>query len=99
MNYATDKEYGGSSGFQTGSTYKVFTLAQWLTNGFKLGDHVDGRVREWDASEFSARCGGIAGTWAPNNIVKEPEDLNVVAGHGNVGEHRLREHGITTRPM
>ena len=79
VNYATDKEYGGSSGFQTGSTYKVFTLAQWLTNGFKLGDHVDGRVREWDASEFSARCGGIAGTWAPNNIVKEPEDLNVVA--------------------
>jgi membrane peptidoglycan carboxypeptidase len=78
VNYATDREYGGSSGFQTGSTYKVFTLAQWLTNGFKLGDHVDGRVREWQASEFSSRCGSIGGTWAPNNIVKEPEDLNVV---------------------
>ena len=78
VNYATDREYGGSSGFQTGSTYKVFTLAQWLTNGFRLGDHVDGRVKEWQASEFSARCGGIGGTWAPNNIVKEPEDLNIV---------------------
>jgi membrane peptidoglycan carboxypeptidase len=78
VNYATDREYGGSSGFQTGSTYKVFTLAQWLTNGFRLGDHVDGRVKEWQASEFSARCGGIGGTWAPNNIVKEPEDLTVV---------------------
>lgn len=78
VNYSTDREYGGSSGFQTGSTYKVFTLAQWLTNGFKLGDHVDGRVKEWQASEFSARCGGIGGTWAPNNIVKEPEDLNIV---------------------
>ena len=78
VNYATDKAYGGSSGFQTGSTYKVFTLAQWLTNGFRLGDHVDGRVKEWQASEFSARCGGIGGTWAPNNIVKEPEDLTVV---------------------
>ena len=78
VNYATDKEYGGSSGFQTGSTYKVFTLAQWLSSGKRLGDHVDGRVKEWQASEFSARCGGIGGTWAPNNIVKEPEDLNVV---------------------
>jgi membrane peptidoglycan carboxypeptidase len=78
VNYATDRDYGGSSGFQTGSTYKVFTLAQWLTNGFRLGDHVDGRVKEWQASEFSARCGGIGGTWAPNNIVKEPEDLTVV---------------------
>ncbi len=27
VNYSTDYEYGGSSGFQTGSTYKVFTLA------------------------------------------------------------------------
>lgn len=78
VNYATDKEYGGSSGFQTGSTYKVFTLAQWLTSGRKLLDHVDGRVKEWQADEFSARCGGIGGTWAPKNIVKEPEDLTVV---------------------
>ena len=78
VNYATDREYGGSSGFQTGSTYKVFTLAQWLSSGKRLGDHVDGRVKEWDASEFSARCGGIGGTWAPKNIVKEPEDLNIV---------------------
>ena len=78
VNYATDKAYGGSSGFQVGSTYKLFTLAQWLTAGYKLNDHVDGRVREWNASDFSARCGGLVGTWAPRNITKEPEDLSVV---------------------
>jgi membrane peptidoglycan carboxypeptidase len=78
VNYATDKNYGGSSGFQVGSTYKLFTLAEWLTRGFKLGDHVDGRVREWNASDFSARCGSLVGTWAPRNIVKEPEDISVV---------------------
>jgi membrane peptidoglycan carboxypeptidase len=78
VNYATDREYGGSSGFQTGSTYKVFTLAQWLTAGFQLNDHVDGRVKEWGPGDFSARCGGVGGTWKPNNIVKEPEDLTVV---------------------
>ncbi len=79
VNFSSDKTHGGSSGFQTGSTYKIFTLAAWLTHGFKLGDHVDGRVREWNASDFSARCGGLVGTWAPKNIVKEPEDLSVVS--------------------
>ena len=78
VNYASDKAYGGSSGFQVGSTYKIFTLAQWLTNGFHLNDHVDGRVVEWQGSDFSARCGAWVGTWKPNNITKEPEDLTVV---------------------
>lgn len=79
VNYSSDKTHGGSSGFQTGSTYKIFTLAAWLTRGFKLNDHVDGRVVEWNAADFSARCGSLVGTWAPNNIVKEPEDLSVVS--------------------
>ncbi len=78
VNYATDKNYGGSSGFQTGSTYKLFTLGAWLNAGFKLLDHVDGRVRQWDATDFNARCGNVATPWAPNNIAKEPEDLSVV---------------------
>jgi len=78
VNYSTDKAYGGSSGFQTGSTYKIFTLATWLTAGKKLNDHVDGRVREWNATDFSSRCGDLTGTWKPKNIGKEPEDLTVV---------------------
>ena len=78
VNYSTDRDFGGSSGFQTGSTYKIFTLAQWLTNGFKLGDHVDGRVKTWAAEDFKSRCENVGAVWAPNNIVKEPEDLNVI---------------------
>jgi membrane peptidoglycan carboxypeptidase len=78
VNYSSDKAYGGSSGFQTGSTYKIFTLADWLINGHHLMDHVDGRVHEYNAADFSARCGTLLGTWAPNNIGKEPEDLSVV---------------------
>ncbi|MCX8528563.1 MAG: penicillin-binding transpeptidase domain-containing protein, partial [Rhodoluna sp.] len=78
VNYASDKAYGGSSGFQSGSTYKIFTLAEWLTKGYHLNDHVDGRVRTWNGSDFSARCGAIGGTWTPRNITHEPEDLTVV---------------------
>ena len=78
VNYASDKAYGGSSGFQSGSTYKIFTLAEWLSKGYHLNDHVDGRVRTWNGSDFSARCGAIGGTWTPRNITHEPEDLTVV---------------------
>ena len=67
VNYSTDKAYGGSSGFQTGSTYKIFVLAEWLSRGFLLGDRVDARKREWNAEEFSARCGGLVGVWEPQN--------------------------------
>jgi membrane peptidoglycan carboxypeptidase len=78
VNYSSDRAYGGSSGFQTGSTYKIFTLAQWLTNGYHLGDHVDGRVKQWQAEDFKSRCEAVGAAWAPNNITKEPEDLTVV---------------------
>jgi membrane peptidoglycan carboxypeptidase len=79
VNYSADKNYGGSSGFQSGSTYKIFTLAEWLTKGFKLNDHVDGRIKEWNAAEdFSSRCGSLVGTWAPGNDADEPEDLSAL---------------------
>ena len=78
VNYSTDKPFGGSSGFQVGSTYKVFTLADWLANGHKLMDKVDGRVKNYHASDFSARCGTIAGDWKPNNLTKEPANPTVV---------------------
>ncbi|MEN9608976.1 MAG: hypothetical protein RLZZ06_907, partial [Actinomycetota bacterium] len=63
VNFATDKNYGGSSGFQTGSAYKVFTLATWLQNGKRLGDKVDGRIHEWLPNELPSRCGGWAGSY------------------------------------
>jgi membrane peptidoglycan carboxypeptidase len=79
VNYSADKNYGGSSGFQSGSTYKIFTLAEWLSKGFKLNDHVDGRIKEWNAAtDFSSRCGSLVGTWEPGNDADEPEDLTAL---------------------
>jgi membrane peptidoglycan carboxypeptidase len=67
VNYSSDKGFGGSSGFQTGSTYKIFVLADWLTKGYLLGDRVDARNRIWEGQEFSANCGGVGGSWEPAN--------------------------------
>jgi membrane peptidoglycan carboxypeptidase len=78
VNYSTDKAFGGSSGFQTGSTYKVFVLAEWLNKGFLLGDQIDAQRRVWQAEDFSARCGGIVGEWDPKNS-GSAEFLNVSA--------------------
>ena len=79
VNYSSDRPYGGSSGFQTGSTYKIFTLAEWLSKGHTLNEHVDGRIKEWNnATDFSSRCGALTGTWKPGNDANEPEDLNAI---------------------
>lgn len=42
INFNTDRNYGGSSGFQVGSTYKLFTLVDWLKNGHGLQEVVNG---------------------------------------------------------
>lgn len=79
VNYSSDIQYGGSSGFQVGSTYKIFTLADWLKNGHKLLDRVDGRTVNYDvATDFKASCGALGGFWEPHNMVSEPTNPTVV---------------------
>jgi membrane peptidoglycan carboxypeptidase len=58
VNYSTDNAYGGSAGFQTGSTYKAFTLIDWLEKGHGLNQVVDGSPRTVDQSSFADSCGG-----------------------------------------
>jgi len=56
VDYMTDRSYGGSSGFQTGSTYKIFTLTEWLKRGHTLSEVVDGTPRAFNLSSFNSRC-------------------------------------------
>lgn len=60
VNYNTSYEYGGSSGFQPGSTYKIFTLLDWLNHGKGVNERVSGdpNPRE-QASRYKDRCNGI----------------------------------------
>ncbi|WP_066039572.1 transglycosylase domain-containing protein [Herbiconiux solani] len=67
INYNTDIDYGGSSGFQVGSTYKVFALAQWLKDGHSLSDRVSGNERVWDTGTFTNSCEEMGGPWDPAN--------------------------------
>jgi membrane peptidoglycan carboxypeptidase len=68
INYATDQDYGGSNGFQVGSTYKVFTLAEWLKQGHSLNETVNANVRTYNQAQFKDSCGGPwTGSWRPTN--------------------------------
>ncbi|WP_241987743.1 transglycosylase domain-containing protein [Cryobacterium sp. TMT1-66-1] len=58
LNYNTDHAYGGSNGFQPGSTYKVFTLAEWLKEGHALTERVDSR-RKSNWGNFQDSCNGV----------------------------------------
>ncbi len=58
INYNTDFAYGGSGGFQPGSTYKVFTLAEWLKEGHALTERVDSR-RKSNWGNFQDSCLGV----------------------------------------
>ncbi|MDR6973143.1 transglycosylase domain-containing protein [Leifsonia shinshuensis] len=66
VNLATDQKYGGSGGFQVGSTYKVFTLAEWLKQGHSLNESVNANIRTYRS--FKDSCtGGWGGTYTPQN--------------------------------
>ena len=56
INYNTEFDYGGSSGFQVGSTYKAFTLAEWIRTGHSVRDIVNVNGRTVMQQEFNDRC-------------------------------------------
>ena len=60
VNYSTDFDYGGSNGFQTGSTFKPFTLATWLKAGKSLNATVNGTPVPTPYHDFTS-CGSPVG--------------------------------------
>ncbi len=101
LNYSTDQEYGGSSGFQVGSTYKVFTLAEWLKKGHSLGETVNANVRTYQQSIFHRFL------WRPLGRRLETDerqpgrrrDPERAERHRRVDQHGVRRNGEGTRPV
>jgi membrane peptidoglycan carboxypeptidase len=63
VNFNTDRPYGGSSGFQVGSTYKIFALIAWLQRGYGLNEVVDASRLELEQAGFLETCGDGGGPW------------------------------------
>jgi membrane peptidoglycan carboxypeptidase len=60
VNFNTDQDYGGSNGFQVGSTYKTFTLLNWLNSGRGLNEVVNANPRTLQQSAFTNTCPNIS---------------------------------------
>ncbi len=80
VNYSADSGYGNSGGFQTGSTYKVFTLAEWLATGHTLSESVSTTEHTFQNSEFTNSCQNVSGgTWPVANAESVPASMTVQA--------------------
>ena len=78
VDYATDSASGGSSGFPTGSTYKVFTLAEWLASGHTLSESVPTTQHTFPQDEFTNSCTALGGApWQVANAEGVPATLTV----------------------
>ncbi|GAA4187174.1 transglycosylase domain-containing protein [Gryllotalpicola kribbensis] len=67
--YPFDYVHGGSSGFQTGSTYKAFSLIEWLKTGHALNDVVNAPLNKTTLaqSSFHGSCDSYGGVWNVGN--------------------------------
>ncbi|MCL2515094.1 MAG: penicillin-binding protein [Microbacteriaceae bacterium] len=68
VNYSTDQAYGGSIGFQTGSTFKAFSLVEWLKEGHHLNDYVSTGQKVFPFADFHNSCENIGNSvWNVSN--------------------------------
>lgn len=66
VSFNTDSAHGGGSGFQAGSTFKIFTLVQWFYENRSAYEVVGGQGNTFPNGAF--KCGGspiITDLWTP----------------------------------
>jgi membrane peptidoglycan carboxypeptidase len=74
--FAGDSQFGQSSGFNAGSTFKLFTLIDWLEQGHSVNEVVNGRNRI--IPEYPETCynGGVY-----YNTTYDPKNFQNQAGY------------------
>jgi membrane peptidoglycan carboxypeptidase len=69
--FAGDAKFGQSNGFNAGSTFKLFTLIDWLEKGHSVNEVVNGRdrvIRTFPDSCFNGGTYVNSGNWRPGNF-------------------------------
>ncbi|SDS13443.1 Membrane carboxypeptidase (penicillin-binding protein) [Paraoerskovia marina] len=69
INYSADPAHGNSGGFQVGSTFKPFVLAEWLRSGHTLYDEVPAAKQTYVVNQFdTSPCTRLSSQpWSPAN--------------------------------
>ena len=67
LNVGTDR--GGGQGFQSGSTFKVYTLIEWIRSGRSVDERVNASRNEYARSDWTISCAPEhAADYNPANI-------------------------------
>jgi membrane peptidoglycan carboxypeptidase len=80
VNFNTSYSYGNSTGFQPGSTYKLFTLTQWLIAGHGVNEVINGGEGLIPSSAWHDRCNGTGVDYQVTNDAHESGSYTVRAG-------------------
>lgn len=69
LNLSVGQDQGGGNGFQSGSTFKMFTLVTWLANHHSSYETVNGTKRPFPASSWKNTCfPDQVGYFNPKNV-------------------------------
>jgi hypothetical protein len=95
VNYNADFAYGGASGFPPGSTFKPFTLAEWLQEGHNLNEVVNATRFSYTFGEFRAPCT----TLTPRSTEYKFANAERDGRHARVGELGVHRDGLAAGPV
>jgi membrane peptidoglycan carboxypeptidase len=70
--YASDRDHGGSGGFPVGSTYKLFTLIDWLEKGHSVNESLNGRYQKLTISAACDNATHPVDTSSVRNFANNP---------------------------
>ncbi|CAH0194391.1 MULTISPECIES: transglycosylase domain-containing protein [unclassified Microbacterium] len=70
--YASDKKHGGSGGFPVGSSYKLFTLIDWLEKGHSVNESLNGNNQRLNMTDSCTGMGGPFDTKTVGNFRDAP---------------------------
>jgi membrane peptidoglycan carboxypeptidase len=85
VNWNTSHDYGASNGFPAGSTFKIFTLIEWLKTGHSLNQTFDGTLHPFNQHDFTA-CGKpypVNAVWKPTNSEGNGGVMNAIEATKN----------------
>lgn len=81
LNASVGENLGGGVGYQPGSTFKIFTLAEWIRTGHSVNQRVNTNPRKFTSKDFTISCAPELNidVWEPQNSYGRRAGMQTVA--------------------
>ena len=79
VNLNVGRSHGGGLGFQAGSSFKAFTLVEWVNSGRGLWDSVSQEEKNFRAGSWKISCApDLVDNYSPNNLYNATGNTTVL---------------------